>query len=55
MDINDLGQPVAWAISDKEDTQTLQVVWTVVKKRCPQANVNVLMTDDGRLATWLCA
>lgn len=40
---------MAWTISDKEDTQTLEVVWTVVKKRCPQANVNVLMTDDGEM------
>ena len=40
---------MAWAISGKEDTQTLEVVWTVVKRRCPQANVNVLMTDDGKI------
>lgn len=41
------GQPVVWAISDKEDTETLEAVWTVVKKRCPQAKVTNLMTDDG--------
>ena len=42
------GQPVAWALSDKEDTDTLEAVWTVIKKRCPHATVTTLMTDDGK-------
>lgn len=40
---------MVWAISDREDAQTLEVVWTVVKKRCPPANVSILMTDDGKI------
>ena len=41
------GQPVAWALSDKEDTNTLECFWSVIRKRCPSAAVTTLMTDDG--------
>ena len=44
---NYLGQPVAWAISDKEDVDTLEVVWMSIKQRCPDADVNTIMIDDG--------
>ena len=43
-----IGQPVVWVISDKEDVDTLEVVWMSIKKRCPDAVVNTLMTDDGK-------
>ena len=41
------GQPVAWAISDKEDAVTLEAVWNVIHTRCPTATVSTLMIDDG--------
>ena len=41
------GQPIAWALSDKEDTNTLECFWSVIRKRCPSAAVTTLMTDDG--------
>lgn len=41
------GQPVVWAISDKEDTQTLEVIFGAVKRRCPRASVTTIMSDDG--------
>ena len=37
----------AWALSDKEDTNTLERFWSVIRKRCPSAAVTTLMTDDG--------
>ena len=37
---------MAWAISDKEDSDTLQAVWRAVNKRCPSAIVSTVMTDD---------
>ena len=43
-----LGQPVAWAITDIEDAQTYQEFFTAVKKRVPDANVTLLMADDGK-------
>ena len=42
-----LGQPVAWAISDKEDAVTLEAMWRVIQRRCPSVTVSTLMTDDG--------
>lgn len=42
-----LGCPVAWLISDKEDTATLEVFLKAVKQRCPEAGVMTVMTDDG--------
>ena len=43
------GQPVAWAlsVSVKEDTNTLECFWSVIRKRCPSAAVITLITDDG--------
>ena len=38
---------VVWAISDKEDTVTLEAVWNVIHTRCPTATVSTLMTGDG--------
>ena len=37
------GQPVVWAISDKEDTATLEAVCNVIHTRCPTATVSTLM------------
>ena len=42
-----IGQPVAWAMSDNEHSDTLQAVWSAVHKRCPSAMVSTIMTDDG--------
>lgn len=39
---------MAWAITDVEDVQTYQEFFTAVKKRVPNANVTILMTDDGK-------
>lgn len=38
-------------MSDKEDSDTLQAVWSAVHKRCPSATVSTIMTDDG---TYIC-
>ena len=38
---------MAWAIADKEDTDTLEVLWKSIKIHCPNAVINNLMTDDG--------
>ena len=38
---------MASAISDKEDADTLEVIWRVIKRRCPGATVKTPMTDDG--------
>ena len=43
-----IGQPVVWVISDMEDVDTLEIVWISIKKRCPDAVVSTLMTDDGK-------
>ena len=43
---HNLGQLIAWALSDKEDGDTLQCLWAVLKRRCPTAAVTCLMTDD---------
>ena len=42
-----IGIPVAWAISDREDSETIEAMFTVVKEKCPDAKVSTLMTDDG--------
>ena len=34
-------------MSDKEDSDTLQAVWSAVHKRCPSATISTIMTDDG--------
>ena len=49
-----LGQPVAWALSDKEDADTLECLWAVIKRRCPKAKVVTLMTDDGMFLEFQC-
>ena len=41
------GQPVGWCISDRENTEVLQVFLQSLKDRAPGTVVNVLMTDDG--------
>ena len=33
-----------WVISDKEDVDTLEVVWMSINKHCPDAVVSTLMT-----------
>ena len=38
-------------ISDKEDTDTLEVFFKVVKASCPEAQLNTLITDDGTIIT----
>ena len=40
------GYPVLWAISDKEDEGTMQVIFNSVKKQCPNGTINVVMTDN---------
>ena len=45
--LNLLCIPVAWAISDREDSETIEAMFTVVKEKCPDAKVSTLMTDDG--------
>ena len=39
---------MAWGISDKEDADTLQDLWSAVHKRCPPVTISTVMTDDGR-------
>ena len=46
-----IGMPVAWAISDREDADTIEAYWTAVKTRCPEAVVSNLMTDDGKVTS----
>jgi len=41
------GQPVPWAISDKENVSTLEAVRNVIRMRCRTATVSILITDDG--------
>jgi len=36
---HNLGQPVAWAIADKEDADTLEVLWKAIKICCPNTVV----------------
>ena len=47
-----VGQPVAWAITDKEDVDTLEAIWTVIKRQCPDVTVKTLMSEDG--ITYMC-
>ena len=47
------GYPVLWAISDKEDEPAMQVIFNSVKKRCPNGEINVLMTDDCKDVVYL--
>ena len=41
-----LGQPVAWCISDREDTGVVEAFLQAVKNRAGDCNVQVVMTDD---------
>ena len=43
------GQPVAWCISDKENTDVIEVFLRSVKDRSPETVINVIMTDDGMI------
>ena len=38
---------MAWGITDTEDTQTYTVFFSAIKKRVPDVDINILMTDDG--------
>lgn len=40
------GQPVAWAIADREDEIVLTAVFTAIQQRCPHGIIKTLMTDD---------
>ena len=40
------GYPVAFCLSNKEDTTVLTLLFTCVKERCPMAIVKKLMSDD---------
>lgn len=44
-----IGNPVAWLISDREDTATLECFLQAVKIRSPTVAVTTAMTDDGNL------
>jgi len=48
-----LGQPVAWAISAKEGTDTVQAIWSAIHKQCPSVTVSTVMTDDGMCTSYL--
>lgn len=41
------GQPVAWCISDQENTEVIELFLRSIQQRSPEAKVSVLMTDDG--------
>jgi len=43
-----IGQPVAWCISDREDTPVMRLFLSRVQERCPAAAVKTVMTDDGK-------
>ena len=45
------GQPIAWAISDVEDTKTFQELFKAMHARVPGATIDTLMTDDGNTCT----
>ena len=45
-------QPVAWCISDKENTDVIEVFLRSVKDRSPETVINVIMTDDGMICSW---
>ena len=47
------GYPVLWAISDKEDESAMQVIFSSVKKQCPNGEIKVLMTDDCKDVVYL--
>ena len=40
---------VAWCISDRENSEVIEIFFKSIKARSPDTIVNVLMTDDGIL------
>ena len=42
------GIPVAWGIMDREGITTLEALFKCMKVKVASANVNTLMTDDGK-------
>ena len=46
-----LGIPVAWGITDVEDTNRYTVFFSAIRKRVPDAVIDILMTDDGQTHT----
>ncbi len=43
-----IGQPVAWATTDTEDTNTYGEFFKAVQARVPDATIDILMTDDDK-------
>ena len=44
------GQPIAWAISDKEDEVVMEVILRAIKTWCPAGIITTLMTDDCKIS-----
>ena len=42
-----IGVPVAWLISDREDSVTLDCFLKAVKLKSPSTTINTALTDDG--------
>ena len=40
------GQPVVWAIADREDEVVMEVIFRAARRRCPGLEITTLMTDD---------
>ena len=40
--------PVAWGITDTEDINIYTTFFSAIKKRVPDAVIDILMTDDGQ-------
>lgn len=41
------GQPVGWCIADIETTEVIEIFLSRIKRRSPNTDVKVVMTDDG--------
>lgn len=48
------GQPIAWAISDREDEVVLEVVLRAIREQCPAGVITTLMTDDCKSYIIIC-
>ena len=46
--INTVGQPVGWCITDRE---VIKLFLGKIKSQLPESQVLVIMTDDGELTT----
>lgn len=46
-----IGNPVAWLLSDREDTATMECFLQAVKLKSPDIKINTAMTDDGKNST----